>query len=1134
MKRVLSNWWVVAVGAALLATIALFLLTGFVAGLLFLRWWLIALVWLVLAGAAAWRTVRRRRADRALAKAVEPADGEAEAVAAKMRAALQRVRSEGREALYQLPWYAIIGPPGAGKTTLIQKSGLRLVTEEATAGVGGTRDCDWWFTDEAVLIDTAGRYTSQDSDQNRDARGWQGFLAGLRKARPLRPLNGVVVAIGLDELATASAEQLDRHVVTIRARLAELTKALGLSLPVYVMFTKADLLHGFTEFFDDLTVEGRRSVLGHTLPLGPARVDAAQLAAGYDEVTQALADRVPQRLQEEGDPVRRGAALTFPARVADLRARAVRLMDGVFGAESGGRAGTVALRGFYFTSGVQQGTPVDRLLGAMASTLGRATRARPGNPRAFFVNRLFKDVIVGEAGLAGGDATRLGRDRRLRIGSLAALGLLAAVLLAGWTWSLFANRAGQRETAEEAARIAEMTRNLDPGDRVSTSAGPADVLDLLDRLRAGLPYGVAQAEDPPFGQRWGLYRRDLADESARAYNDALQRYLLPRLVVMAERALNAAGSDPLAVYDPLKVYLMLGQRAGAARDDRFVLRWVGDDLAERELPGEENAATRRRVLLHARALLADTGRFGRQLTGPLLDANLVQSAQATVAAMSPAQRALALMRQQVQGEDWKLVGAALLPGEAAAFGNPQEVATATVPYLFTRTGFQKGFVPRVATVGQTLEADRWMLGESAAAQAPLDPLELARLYAAEYTRQWNAILALPQPGNYAADPTALARLANASASPLKKLTDQVIANTRGLVPAGGIKVKAPKLPGGALGKAAGAAAGRALASESGASASVAAAREIEANFQGLRDYAAGPTSPLTQLLAALGKYQLALAQASVGGAGAAPGAAGGGAAGQIAAAAAELGVAAANAGAAVPALGSFVNKVATGSSAASETQRTTELRNAYSQNVLPDCQTVLGRGYPFGDGPDLLPADVSRVAGQVDGFAREQLGPLLNRTGQKWSWIPEPTVASFSPEAARTFQRAADVQAMMGGNLVLRLSAAPTNTQPVRMRVAGVPIDLAPGATGERLSWSSGGSQVAEFAAPADATARPQRQEGPWALFRLLNGAKRQALAPSRYRFAFSPATSVDVEVLGGPDVFAADGPFALRCPAEL
>jgi len=1134
VKRWLTNWWVLAMAAALFATLAVVLICGpLVGGLLFLRPWLVLLVWVVFAAAAGWHVWRKRRAAAAIAKAMKPVDTEGEAVSGKMRDALAQVRANGRDTLYTLPWYVIIGPPGAGKTTLIQKSGLRLITEESTAGVGGTRNCDWWFTDEAVLIDTAGRYTSQDSDQGRDAKGWQGFLRTLRKARPLQPLNGVIVAIGLDEIGTASAEALDRHVVTIRARLAELARELGVELPVYVLLTKVDLIAGFTEFFDDLTVEGRRSVVGHTLPLSGDRPDQATLAAGFDEVAQALVDRVPARLQAEGDTIRRGSALNFPARIVDLRARVVRLLDGVFGA--GERAAGASLRGFYLTSGVQQGTPFDRLLGPMAATLGRSVRARQANPRAFFVQRLFKDVVVAEAGLAGGDAGRQRRDRRVRLAALGALAAVALVLLAGWTWSLFANLSGQRDTTQAAEGIAQTTANLDPGDRVSTSASTAEVLDLLDALRDNLPYGVAAAGDRPLGQRWGLYRTGLADESERAYRDALQRYLLPRLIVTAERALTAAGSDPIAAYDPLKVYLMLGNRAGAARDPRFILGWLEDDLSQRELPGEENVATRKRLIGHARTLLGDPGRYGRMLTGPLLDAGLVSTAQATVAAMSPAQRALALMRQQVQGQDWTVVGDALLPGEADAFGNPQEVSSASVPFLFTRKGFQQGFVPRIATIGAALNADRWMLGDSAAGQASVDMGELGQLYAAEYTKQWNAILALPQPGDYARNPTALARLANAGASPLKKLTDQVVANTQKLTPG---SVSAPSVSGGRLTQAAAGAAMGAARERSGVSASTGAARAIEANFQGLREYAAGPTAPLTQLLAALGKYQLALAQAQVP-AGGAP-APGGGAAAQIAAAAAELGVAAANAGAAVPALGQFVTKVAGGSSSASETQRTSELRTSWTQSVLADCQGVMGKGYPFGTGLDLQPADVSRVAGLVDGFGRDQLGTYLDRAGAAWRWIDEPTVAGFRDASAKAFQQANELQAMLGGNLVLRIAAAPTNPTPIRLRVSGVPMDLAPAGQPERLSWSTGGSQVAELTAAAPATGTPaagpppQRQEGPWALFRLLGTARKQALGPGKYRFVFGPTSAVDVEVAGGPDPFAADGPFALRCPAQL
>ena len=74
----------------------------------------------------------------------------------------------GGSYLYDLPWYVFIGAPGAGKTTALVNSGLSFPLAEkfgpgAIRGVGGTRNCDWWFTDEAVLIDTAGRYTTASS-----------------------------------------------------------------------------------------------------------------------------------------------------------------------------------------------------------------------------------------------------------------------------------------------------------------------------------------------------------------------------------------------------------------------------------------------------------------------------------------------------------------------------------------------------------------------------------------------------------------------------------------------------------------------------------------------------------------------------------------------------------------------------------------------------------------------------------------------------------------------------------------------------------------------------------------------------------------------------------------------------------
>src|SRR5690606_17646750 len=100
------------------------------------------------------------------ASAAAPDQSQEEVNALKQRfeqavAVLKKAKGKkGRLSLYDLPWYIIIGPPGSGKTTALVNSGLEFPLaeqfgREALSGVGGTRNCDWWFTDEAILLDTA-------------------------------------------------------------------------------------------------------------------------------------------------------------------------------------------------------------------------------------------------------------------------------------------------------------------------------------------------------------------------------------------------------------------------------------------------------------------------------------------------------------------------------------------------------------------------------------------------------------------------------------------------------------------------------------------------------------------------------------------------------------------------------------------------------------------------------------------------------------------------------------------------------------------------------------------------------------------------------------------------------------------
>src|SRR5947207_13260240 len=178
-----------------------------------------------------WRLMKRlkayRASDRLLTAVVaqpqpqvEKARTPAEVVKLRERfeeavGALKQQRRSGHS-LYELPWYVIIGAPGSGKTTALVNSGLKFPLEQrvgkgALRGVGGTRNCDWWFADEAIFLDTAGRYTTQDSDAASDSEGWGEFLALLKKYRTRRPLNGVILAISAQDLIVQGQSGREAH-----------------------------------------------------------------------------------------------------------------------------------------------------------------------------------------------------------------------------------------------------------------------------------------------------------------------------------------------------------------------------------------------------------------------------------------------------------------------------------------------------------------------------------------------------------------------------------------------------------------------------------------------------------------------------------------------------------------------------------------------------------------------------------------------------------------------------------------------------------------------------------------------------------------------------------------------------------
>jgi type VI secretion system protein ImpL len=664
--------------------------------------------------------------------------------AAKLRAGFDHAiaglqgSKRGAVNLYQLPWYIIIGPPGAGKTTIITKSGLNFPLPERLGkklrGVGGTRNCDWWITDEAILLDTAGRYTTQDSDAATDNAGWLEFLNLLRKHRSRRPINGVMVAVSATDLMAASESDRLRHVEAIRRRLEELTGRLRISLPVYFVLTKLDLIAGFSEFFDDLNQEGRAQVWGVTFPLPVSRSGAAvgQFASEFDQLIERLHTRTLLRLEAERDLNRRTRIFSFPNQLTALREPLATLISEVFAGSDPARG--VLLRGVYFTSGTQEGTPIDRIMGALARSFGlnvRVSAVASGEGRAYFIQRFLKQVLFAESGLAG--VNRRVEVRQAILQALTYIGIAAAAAVVFVVLSISYER--NRAYLTDVAKAAEPLRSLPsvPGHNTLT-----DHLEKLDALGAVVSTAAEYQGSVPISMRAGLYQgRSMTNAARDAYILALNSDLLPAVAEHFRSRLATLAGEPEKLYQYLKMYLMLGNPEHL---DSAQLKFVADLEWQRLFPNDP--ATRERVAGHFNALIAEPDRVQKVA----LDQDTVGAARNSLRQASLPVLMYSRLKLAYAGDDKHALDIAkeIGLGSTALFVRRSGVSLSQpFPALFTKPVFDE-----INTTGRFLllkqfVADDWVLGGGLtdAAKSPENMSRMMSLYEADYIKAWDALLA---------------------------------------------------------------------------------------------------------------------------------------------------------------------------------------------------------------------------------------------------------------------------------------------------------------------------------------------------------------------------------------------------------
>ncbi|SFG93117.1 type VI secretion system protein ImpL [Duganella sp. CF458] len=793
----LQRTWYLLTNRRTLNILAFALLAGlFLLGAEFLQ---LALVWAVAGIAAvaalalaAWGTRRylaRRREAEPEPPAATRAEADLDAVRSAMLEAVGTIRNSrlgratGARALYELPWYMVIGNPAAGKSSAITQSGLQFpfADPKAIQGVGGTRQCDWFFTAEGILLDTAGRYAVQAVDREE----WHGFLGLLKKHRPRAPVNGIVIAVSIAELRGDDTESVMQLARSLRQRVQDLIEKLEIFAPVYVMFTKADLVAGFADFFMHAEAVERERPWGATMPFKQKAGCGDMLAffeQSFEELCEGLREMGIATMSQRRRELVPAGVHTFPLEFAALRAPLKAFLATLF--EDNPFQFRPLFRGYYFTSALQEGQPLcaQSLRVAQRFGLTRPADAPPrmGGQAGYFLPRLFREVIFADKDLVSQYATR--KQLLLRNGGFACAILLLGATLGAWTWSYSGNAqlvANAAADLDKAVRLQAQRPDLQ--SRLEALQLLQDRIEQLDKLDRESPWLLGM----------GMYQGGALGRKLRSeYLKGMNEILLKPVAASLETQLFALGQRETGnvedSYNALKAYLMLADKSHAETGH------LGDQLTRHWrnwLESNRGAMPREQLLRSAEGLLAF---YLAQLNDPawprlepklaMVDAAREQLRQ-VVRGMTARERVYAEIKARASTR-YPAMTVARVVGE-----QDRELVQGShaVSGAFTREAWE-GYVRTAIreAANNALQSSDWVLKTAERTDLTLEgspeqvQKALTDTYKAEYAKEWQAFLqgvviaAMP---DFQRTADAMNRLGDPAISPLLKVWTTVVTQT---------------------------------------------------------------------------------------------------------------------------------------------------------------------------------------------------------------------------------------------------------------------------------------------------------------------------------------------------------------------
>ena len=289
---------------------------------------------------------------------------------------------------YELPWYLVLGGEDEEQEALLKNSGLDFpknieYKDESDHNSGSFK---WFFSEEGVFVTIPKDYVTLDKN-NAAHPIWLTFLKLFKRERWRRPINGIIFTINASDIINKAEKESNEYAKVVREKIAEVSKTFSSKIPIYMIVTGVETIPAFYTFFNTLTLEEKREILGITFEDNIENISKEIIESKIAHLLQKLENETLGNIQSSWEKEERKKIFFFLEEFQHFLVRISTFGEKTF---SKTRYYTpLMLRGVYFTD-ISHGTTSHYAL----------TKHGEQITSGLFVPKVFERIILSETQLA--------------------------------------------------------------------------------------------------------------------------------------------------------------------------------------------------------------------------------------------------------------------------------------------------------------------------------------------------------------------------------------------------------------------------------------------------------------------------------------------------------------------------------------------------------------------------------------------------------------------------------------------------------------------------------------------------------------------------------------------------------------